>query len=104
MVYAFNMVFQGAICCYQDVVHIDSELSRVDLVFEDVVHEALECGRGIAQSKEHHFRLVESSLGFEGGLPLVFLYDGAIVVSPSYVDFGEPFLSCKLVDDIFNKW
>jgi len=48
--------------------------------------------------------LIESSLCFEGGFPLVFFYDGAVVIPPSYIDLGEVFLSSELVDDVFNEW
>jgi hypothetical protein len=34
---------------------------------------------------------------------LVFFNNGAVVVSPSYIEFGKPFLSGKLVDDILYK-
>jgi hypothetical protein len=47
--------------------------------------------------------LIEPSLHFEGGLPLIFFYDGAVVIPPSYVDLGEVFLSGELVDDVFNE-
>ena len=34
---------------------------------------------------------------------MIFFDDGAIVVSPSYVELGKPFLSSKLVDDILYE-
>jgi hypothetical protein len=61
------------------------------------------CG-GITESEEHYCWFEESSLGFEGGFPLVFFDNGAIVIPPSYIEFGKPFLSSELVDDILYEW
>jgi hypothetical protein len=60
------------------------------------------CG-GVTESEEHHRWFEESSFCFEGSFPLIFFDDGAIVVSPSYVELGKPFLSSKLVDDILYE-
>jgi hypothetical protein len=37
----------------EDIVHIDHKPSFVNLLLESAVHVCLECGRGIAEVKEH---------------------------------------------------
>ena len=39
---------------YKEVVHVDDEPSFNDHVSEGVIHEALECGRGVVETKEHN--------------------------------------------------
>jgi hypothetical protein len=34
---------------------------------------------------------------------LIFFDNGAVVIPPSYVELGKPFLSSKLMDDILYK-
>jgi len=58
---------------------------------------------GVTQPKEHYRWFEEPSLGFERGFPLIFFNYGAIVVSPSYVELGKPFLSSELMDNILYE-
>jgi hypothetical protein len=99
-------MFKGFISSHKDIVHVNSIVSRVDLFLEGVIHKALEGCRGIAESEEHYYWFEESSLGFEGGFPLIFFNNGTIVVSPSYVELSKPLLSSELVGDILyeRKW
>ncbi len=46
--YFLDVFFESSICCYKDIVHIDSIVSGIYLRAEGIVHEALECGRGVA--------------------------------------------------------
>ena len=50
---------------------------------EEVVHHGLKGGWGVGEAEEHNHRFEESSICFEGGLPLVAIADSNIVVSPS---------------------
>ena len=54
-----------------------------------MVHECLESGGCIAEAKEHDGRFKQSQRGYEGGFPLVLLMKADVVVSPTYVKFGE---------------
>ena len=54
-----------------------------------MVHIGLEGGRRVAESKEHHGRLIEPKRGREGRLPSVLRSDEDVVISPSDVEFGE---------------
>ena len=57
------------------------------LVSEDGVHHALECGRCISHSKVHYFGLKESFIGFEGGFVLILWSnkDVVIVIAFTYI-------------------
>jgi hypothetical protein len=100
MVYTFNVMFKGSIRSHKNIVHVDPIVSQVDFFLKGIIHEALEGCGGVAESEEHYCWFEESSLGFEGSFPLIFFNNGAIVISPSYVELGKPFLSSKLVDNI----
>ena len=54
-----------------------------------MVHEGLEGGRSIAESKEHDSGFKKSHGGDEGGFPLIFFSDANVVVSPTNVEFGK---------------
>ena len=44
---------------------------------------------GIGQSEEHHHRLEEPFGGEERCFPFIPFFDANVVVSPSYIEFGE---------------
>ena len=71
------------------VVHIDLKPLFWKHICEDMVHESLEGGGSVAESKEHDGGFEESHGGNEGGFPLVFLLDANVVVSPANVKLGE---------------
>ena len=71
------------------VVHVDFKPLLWKHICKDVVHESLEGGGSVAESKEHDGRFKESHGGDEGSLPLIFLSDANVVISPTNVEFGE---------------
>ena len=78
------------------ILGVDSHVIHVDLkpllrkhICKDVVHESLEGGGSVAESKEHDSGFKESHGGDEGGLPLIFFSDTNVVISPTNVKFGE---------------
>ena len=78
------------------ILGVDSHVVHVDLkpllrkhICEDVVHESLEGGGSIAEPKEHDGGFKESHGGDQSGLPLIFLLDANVVISPTNVEFGE---------------
>ena len=71
------------------VIHIDFQPFIPEHVGEDMVHECLECGGCITESKEHDSGFEESHGSSESSFPLVFLSDADIVVSPVNVKLGE---------------
>jgi hypothetical protein len=77
-----------------------------DFLSEDVVHHGLKGCWRICESKEHNRWFEQSFARFKGCLPFVSLFDTDVVVSPSYVEFGEQFLSGEVVDQFSDerKW
>ena len=71
------------------VVHVDFKPLLWKDICEEVVHESLEGGGSVAESKEHDSGFKESHGGDESGLPLIFLSDANVVISPTNVKFGE---------------
>ena len=74
---------------YPQVVHVDLEPSLSDHVGEDMVHECLKGRRGITEAKEHYGGFIESERGDERCLPLVFLSNTNVVITPSDIKLGE---------------
>ena len=85
------------------VVHVDDEPSFSDHISERVVHESLECGRGVAKAKEHDCQFEESFVRDEGRLPLVAIFDADIVVPPTNIEFGEVASVFQLVHEVGDK-
>ena len=73
----------------KEIIHVDNEPSFGNHIPEGVIHETLECGRGVGESKEHHCGFEEPLVGDEGGLPLVSVFDPYVVISPLGIKFGE---------------
>ena len=71
------------------VVHVDLKPLLWEHICEDIVHESLEGGGSIAESKEHDGGFKESHGGDESSFPLIFLLDMNVVISPTNVEFGE---------------
>ena len=90
----------------EDIIHIDQYPSWVfvDKVHKGIVHETLECCRGVSQAKEHNLWFVEAIRCFEGCFPLVIFFNTNIVISPSYIKSGEYSFAMKLFQDSFNLW
>ena len=87
----------------KEVIHVDDEPSFCDHVSERVIHESLECGRGVAKAKEHDSQFKESFVGDEGCLPLVAILDMDIVVSPTNVKLSEVASIFQLVHKVGNE-
>ena len=71
------------------VVHVYFQPLLREHICKDVVHESLEGGGSIAESKEHDGGFEASHGGDESGLPLIFLSDANVIISPTDVEFGE---------------
>ena len=56
---------------------------------QDHIHEHLERWRGVAHSEVHNFWLERAKACFECHLPLISLFDSYVIISPSYIEFGE---------------
>ena len=101
----------GALMMEGDVIFgVDSHVIHVDFkpllrkhICEDVVHEGLKGGGSITESKEHDSGFKESHGGDESGLPLIFLSDANVVISPTNVEFGEQGGFFHVIDEFGNQ-
>jgi hypothetical protein len=85
-----NVREEGPFSGDDNVIHVDEYYPSVDKIFELFVHHGLKGGWGVAQAKKHNIAFKESTVCFEGGLPLVPFFDAYVIVSPAYVQFSEP--------------
>ena len=54
-----------------------------------MVHECLEHRWSIAEAKKHDCGFIEAKGSNECGLPLIFIMNANIIISPSDIEFGE---------------
>ena len=87
----------------EKVIHVNDESSLSDHVLEGVIHEALECSRGVAKAKEHDSGFKGSFVGDEGSLPLVTIFDADIVVPPMNIKLGEVASVFQLVHEVRDE-
>ena len=87
----------------EKVIHIDDKPSFHDHISGQVIHESLEYGRGVAETKEHDGRFEKSLVSDEGSLPLMAIFDVNIVVPPSNIELGKMMNIFQLVYEIRNK-
>ena len=86
------------------VIHIDLKPSFCNHIGENVVHECLKRGWGIAKPKEHYGGFKESKGGDECSLPLISFSNSDVVVPPADVKLGEQGRVFHVVDEFRNKW
>ena len=84
----------------EEVIHVNDKPSFSNHIPEQVGHELLESGGGIGHAKEHDSGFVRSSVGNEGGLPLVTVLDSDVVISPSYIKLGEDLGVFEFVNEV----
>ena len=87
----------------EKVIHVDDKPSFRNHIAKRVIHETLEGGRGIGETKEHHHRFEEPFMGDEGSFPLMSIFDSDIIVSPLDVELGEDFHPLKVIDKVGNE-
>ena len=83
----------------EDVVQIHDDVPLVDQITQDLVHHALEGGRGVAETEKHDGWFEKSSVGPESRLPFTTFSHPDIVVAPSYVQGSEVLGFLQLVDE-----
>src|SRR6266404_1268593 len=99
---------QGRRSGNEDVVHVDNNTSSLRQeaelnILEDLVHHCLECTWGIRQPKEHNPWFEKTIFGLESCFLFIPHLDPNVVVTPSYVKFGEDICILYLTDEIGNK-
>ena len=71
------------------VVHVDLEPLFRDHVCKDMIHKCLEGQWSIAETKEHDCGFIEAKWSNERSLPLILFANVNVVITPSYIKFGE---------------
>ena len=87
----------------EEVIHIDDEPSFSDHVLKGVVHELLECGRGVTETKEHNGGFKESFVHDKGHLPLVAILDVDVIVPPMKIKLSEVVSIFQLVHEVGDE-
>src|SRR5882762_1032034 len=73
----------------KDVVNVDDDASCPEDRVEQVVHDSLEGGRGVAEAKVHDLRYKTTKGSKERGTESVLWRDADIVESPTNIKFSE---------------
>ena len=71
------------------VVHVDLKPLFWEHICKDMIHESLESGGSVAETKEHDGGFKESHGGDKSSFPLILLLDANVVIFPTNVEFGE---------------
>ena len=79
----------------ENIVHINDNMASVDKITKGTIHELLEGGWGVAETKKHDKGFKEATIGFEGGFPFISFLDSDIMVALVDIQLGE-------VDRIFE--
>ena len=87
----------------KEVVQVNDKPSFCNHIPEGIRHKLLKGGGRIGHAEEHNGGFIESSVGDEGGFPLVAFLDSDIVISPSYIKLGEDLGIFKFVDEVGNQ-
>ncbi|KIJ09341.1 hypothetical protein PAXINDRAFT_87570, partial [Paxillus involutus ATCC 200175] len=70
---------------------------------EDVIHQRLECWRGVAKSKEHDVRFKESMGRDKRRFPTITWFDLNVVVSPSDIEFRKDLRSFEFIYEVGDE-
>ena len=73
----------------ENIIEIDNNMSIIDKVLEDVVHEVLERRRRIGKAEEHDSWFVESAISPKSCFPFIAFFDAYVVVPPSDIKLCE---------------
>ncbi|SRR5713226_1255443 len=87
----------------EDVIEVDNKMTLVDEVLEDVSHERLKGGRGIAKAKGHDKWFKEAEVALKGGFPFVTGFDTNVVITPVDIEFRKIMRRLKFVYKVWNK-
>ena len=87
----------------EEIIHVNDKPSFCNHVMKGVIHEVLESGRGIGETKEHHGWFIEFLMCDKGSFPLMPIFDSDIIVSPSNIKLGEDFRPLEFIDKVGNE-
>jgi hypothetical protein len=69
---------------------------------EDMVHEALEGGGGVTQTKGHNQKLVVALMSAKGHLGNVRLFHTDLVIARAKIKFGEELGATQFIQEVIN--
>jgi hypothetical protein len=69
---------------------------------EDVIHETLESGRGIAQDKGHDQELIVTLMSLTDSLRNVFFFHADLVVDRTKIKFSKVPSTSQFIQEIIN--
>jgi hypothetical protein len=84
-------------------VAIPTLYSLCDEILEYFVHHGLEGSWTVGEAKVHDQWFEEISICSECGLPLIAILNTDIIVSPSYIEFGEVSCALESMYEIINE-
>ena len=85
------------------IIHVNLQPLFWEHIREDMVHESLEGGGGVAKPEEHDSGFEESHRGDKGSFPLIFLSDTNVVISPTNVEFSEQDRFLHIIDEFRDE-
>ena len=88
---------------HKDVIEVNDEVTLVDKVLKDGIHEGLKGGRGVAETKSHDEGFEEAFLALKGGFPFIALFDTNVVVTPADVKLCKVTSSAEFVDEVRDQ-
>ena len=88
---------------YPQVVHVNLEPSLSNHVSKDMIHEHLKSWRSITEAKEHYSRFKEAERSDERRLPLVFLLNANVVITPANIELREQCGVLHIVDQFWDE-
>ena len=68
-----------------------------------MIHEHLKSRRGVAEPKKHYSGFKEAKRGDECCLPLVFLSNANVVITPSNIKFSEQCRVLHVIDQLRDE-
>ena|SRR5258708_3146069 len=86
-----------------EIVHVNGHPPLSNLSMEDHVHHHLEGSGGIGQPEEYDRWFEEAFWGEECHFPFVSLLNVNVVVSPTYIEFGEEGAASEAVNGLGDK-
>jgi len=93
----------SSFCVDGEIIHVNGHPPLGDFSTEDHVHHHLKGSGGIGQSEEHDRWFEEALWGEECRFPFISLFDTNIIVSPTYVKFGEEGAAGETINSLGNE-
>ena len=85
---------------------IDADRRESAAISQEVVHNALEGARGVANTKRHYAKLKTSKFCLKCGALHMLMFEANLMVTLLQINFGKVRGTCHVVDQVINtrKW